>query len=97
MKSTQDLCIWLNAVEQHLEIGATDKMLSIEIFADKSFRINKHNHDKVETVYDSDELEHAVREDINDLPYRDPFVLALEIKDIISEKKKYNLGDEDVL
>jgi len=86
MKSIQDLCIWLNKVEQALEVSAIDQVYSIEIFSDKSFRVNKHNNINVVTVYDSEES--PIKEDINDLPYHDPDIFAEEIKETIEDKKE---------
>jgi len=88
MKSIQDLCIWLNKVEQALELTMSDKILSVEIFTDKSFRINKQNGDSAETIYDSSDLLLIQSIDINDLPYHDPNMLAEEIRETIVDKKE---------
>jgi len=88
MKSIQDLCIWLNKVEQALELTMSDKILSVEIFTDKSFRINKQNGDSAETIYDSSDLLLMQSIDINDLPYHDPNMLAEEIRETIVDKKE---------
>ena len=90
MKSTQDLCIWLNKVEQALEITSSSNLLSIEIFSDKSFRVNQHIPEKdVETLYDSEELYEQSNQgiDINDLIYHDPENFAEQIKEILEGKK----------
>jgi len=88
MKSIQDLCIWLNKVEQALELTMSDKILSVEIFTDKSFRINKQNGDSAETIYDSSDLLLMQSIDINDLPYHDPNMFADEIRETIVDKKE---------
>jgi hypothetical protein len=88
MKSIQDLCIWLNKVEQALELTMSDKILSVEIFTDKSFRINKQNGDSAETIYDSSDLLLMQSIDINDLPYHDPNMFAEEIRETIVDKKE---------
>jgi len=88
MKSIQDLCIWLIKVEQALELTMSDKILSVEIFTDKSFRINKQNGDSAETIYDSSDLLLMQSIDINDLPYHDPNMFAEEIRETIVDKKE---------
>ena len=80
MKSTQDLCIWLNKVEQALGIDAENKVLCIEVFSDKSFRVSKHNGDSVDIIYDSDIS--PDKEDINELPYQS----ATEFAKLISQQ-----------
>jgi len=91
MKSTQDLIIFLNKVEDISGSGIhfPDSMLSIEIFSDKSFRINKHNGETiVTTVYDSDLGENI---DINGLAYKDREGIAGIIKANLEEKKELDL------
>jgi phage terminase Nu1 subunit (DNA packaging protein) len=84
MKTTQDMHIWLNNLASILE----EELLSVEQFSDKSFRINAHNGETVETLYDSDDAMELI--DINDLAYHDP----KEFAEIIKQGK--DLGNVDV-
>lgn len=63
-KSTQDLCIFINQLEQHLDERGS---LSIQVFSNKAFRIYHSDHE--DYIYDSEEQEYAL--DINDLCYED--------------------------
>lgn len=78
MKSTQDLCIWLNSVAGELR----EPLLEISIFTDKSFRIVKHTavDDEASIIYDSDIMDEQL--DINDLCYCDPIKFAQDIKEL---------------
>lgn len=81
-ESVQALVVYLNKLSQ--QFGAT--LLSVEIFTDKSFRINKHDLGTVETIFESD-LDIADY-DINDLLYIDipEFLSMVEVQATLSKE-----------
>jgi len=78
MRSTQDLCMFMKNLSMDLYDTFGLHHLSIELFDDKSFRINLHKEgaEYSETIYDSDAFGDY---DINDLPYVPVEMFAKEL------------------
>lgn len=86
-KSTQDLTIWLSMFAQTLQVD--DHEVSIQIYADKSFRIYVHTRQE-DPVYDTDEW--GSKLDINDLAYEDPETFAMQIKETLNDASSEQTG-----
>lgn len=85
MKSTQDLARFVTLLDQHLRLQrvlSNDEQISLEIYPDKSFRINKNDALAGAVLFDSDEQDGHI--DINDLAYHVPQQMAAEIKENLS-------------
>lgn len=79
-KSTQDLTIWLAKVAETLQLEPED--ISLQIYPDKSFRLYVHTRQE-EPAYDSGD--NADLTDINDLPYEDPEMFAIMLKEKLED------------
>lgn len=87
-KSTQDALVWLKKLESAL--AGKDTIFSIEIFSDKSFRINRHNGD-LQILFDSEDINSMLSGipdmDFNDLIYQDIDDMVGIIQELAEEKK----------
>lgn len=84
MKTTQDLVMMLRELQERLGQGA----LSIQIFADKSYRIYDNDGG---ILLDSDDADKP--EDINDLGYAD----VEELVDTIQEEQVLSTAEDEII